>query len=532
MFILLVIPPQDERALYSVSLLNESRIQIKVGRYAEATGLLIRGLENLANAPYADTLFQEMKGLLSATEKKDYSTAPDKGLFLLNFWMRNDPEPSSNVNTAYIQYCLRQNYIRQQYSTVERDLYDDRGAVFLRYGPPQYGVSIPGNGKTRESACWVYILNGREITFEFIRSGGMFRRTDHLTDAWQGRGIPEDREILAMMVPRRQLGAAWRSLWEGCRELEPGQETPAGSGSRMKRSPLLRRLDAFYRENSRRIDMLPRWIPAADTLMRQAGEIHAVRFSRENYIRTEIGFILAAGSAGYVSLYEADQPLSVTWFWLDPDGRVVRQGGTEIPPGRMVFREGEGWIGQVNDSPEPGNYILSVVLKQPAWREPLASRKWFDIPDDTGTGLRISDIQMAFQLAGKQEPLADSSMAKGDLWILPNPGKRIAPGEPSAFYFELKNLTPGQSGDTQYHIEYHIRSETAGMVRKISPFAGKETSISSSYRKIGSDRQEQEYIFVQRDRLRHGYYAIEITVTDLLSGSRCSAIEHFYVTGE
>ena len=59
--------------------------------------------------------------------------------------------------------------------------YDDRGMIYVRYGPPDDWVKIPSHQFIRSNESWVYWI-GSGLTFDFLERGGMYYLVSYLTE--------------------------------------------------------------------------------------------------------------------------------------------------------------------------------------------------------------------------------------------------------------------------------------------------------------------------------------------------------------
>ncbi len=69
---------------------------------------------------------------------------PGAGAYLVSWWQRRDPLPASALNEAVAEHLARVAYARANYAfDGSPQGFDDRGAAYVRYGPPYVQVSIP-----------------------------------------------------------------------------------------------------------------------------------------------------------------------------------------------------------------------------------------------------------------------------------------------------------------------------------------------------------------------------------------------------
>ena len=61
-------------------------------------------------------------------------------VFLIRFWNKRDPTPTTNLNERVLEHFRRVWFVRHHFSTGVQP-YDDRGIIYLRYGQPDFITS-------------------------------------------------------------------------------------------------------------------------------------------------------------------------------------------------------------------------------------------------------------------------------------------------------------------------------------------------------------------------------------------------------
>ena len=170
----------------------------------------------------------------------------------------------------------------------------------------------------------------------------------------------------------------------------------------------------------------------------------------------------------------------------------------------------------------PGKYELQVQMKDLISGRTGLYRQELQVRDYQIPELQVSEIQLASNIAEE----GATKFQKEDVWIIPMPTRSYAITQNVYAYFEIYNLTKDTFGQTRYKTEYRIRSSvmpavglfgaaTAGL-RTI--FRTRKPQVAITNERTGRDADEREYVEIVLNKVRPGVNALEIIVTDLISG--------------
>ena len=170
----------------------------------------------------------------------------------------------------------------------------------------------------------------------------------------------------------------------------------------------------------------------------------------------------------------------------------------------------------------PGKYELQVQMKDLISGRTGLYRQELEVRDYQIPELQVSEIQLALNIAEE----GATKFQKEDVWIIPIPTRSYAIKQNVYAYFEIYNLTKDTFGQTNYKTEYRIRSSAMPAVGVFGAVAtGLRTIFRTSKPQVaitneltGRDADEREYVEIVLNKVRPGVNALEIIVTDLVSG--------------
>ncbi len=118
---------------------------------------------------YADK--EELKELAAST--------PENRVQAWNrFWLRRDPNPSSEVNEDLGEFLRRLELILRTFSDFRPGWQTDRGRIYMRYGQPDDIVDRQGREYGTTYQLWYYYSMGVVYIFEDMLGTGDFRLLD------------------------------------------------------------------------------------------------------------------------------------------------------------------------------------------------------------------------------------------------------------------------------------------------------------------------------------------------------------------
>lgn len=133
---------------------------------------VLKGVDILAHYQWKDIVSalgyifnnEELKVLKQAEEN-------NKRELWKEFWKNRDPDESTPINEAEIEFLKRFDYVMKKFSVVTKGYKTDRGRVYIKYGPPDFIEDHPYEWGTYPYQIWYY--EGLGLRFLFVDRGGI-----------------------------------------------------------------------------------------------------------------------------------------------------------------------------------------------------------------------------------------------------------------------------------------------------------------------------------------------------------------------
>lgn len=171
----------------------------------------------------------------------------------------------------------------------------------------------------------------------------------------------------------------------------------------------------------------------------------------------------------------------------------------------------------------PGKYDLQVQIKDLLSGHNGIYRQTVDVKEYPDDRLRISDIQLAATIG---ETKLQKRFKKGEVWVVPMPTRNYRGAQQVYAYYEIYNLKKNRFGQTRFKVKYVVRyvskpirgalGSVASGLRSL--FRSKRPSVSISYEHDGTEPNEQSYLEIDLDKVKHGVNVLEVEIKDLVSG--------------
>jgi len=154
----------------------------------EEAALVLAHLERLAIV--VPSALRQSTGLDRLPREGLDALAPDAGAQLVRWWRSQDVAPATRNNERVEEHLQRVRYAEMHYG--EGDAFDERGAVYLRLGPPSHRTTVPFNTVSfrnkvvdrsltlhlsdfPENEFWTYEHIDEAARFLFYNAGGGYR---------------------------------------------------------------------------------------------------------------------------------------------------------------------------------------------------------------------------------------------------------------------------------------------------------------------------------------------------------------------
>ena len=544
----------------------------------KALELFERYLANIESSERAH--YTNIAYVASDTELQEYHAAtpgPEQQAYREQFWARRDPDILTKLNERVIEHYRRTWYARTYFSS---NVYpwDERGAVYIRYGEPDYrsrsndrnfvqtaevervrtqmAVDIYGP----EAANYTFtgpvfpIRTSLDISFDLVE-GNPFERNP----------LERDGTIESVLDEQGQLNT----------RLKFGRFSPVTIGSEIDTVPwetwtyiqLNGGIEITFTDEmgNGRYDFAP--LPDATSIADPDAIAYIARMTEYT---PEVIYQQAVSTSP--DFYRPGLPGEILNFYYDlahfrgPDGQTNLEIYYGIPPEQVeieqeadssfihvqlavaLANEGHTSIYRTTDEfayrgtqvpstieqgafvPEiiktqvpPGKYELQVQMKDLISGRTGLYRQELEVRDYQIPELQVSEIQLASNIAED----GATKFQKEDVWIIPIPTRSYATTQNVYAYFEIYNLTKDTFGQTRYKTEYRIRSSAmpaVGVFGAVATglrtiFRTRKPQVAITNERTGREADEREYVEIVLNKVRPGVNALEIIVTDLVSGT-------------
>lgn len=461
-------------------LLAGGYLAYRTGDAVLAESLLAAGRQRLPAEISAR--FEDLGPMLGETETDALlaMSGPDRSAYSRKFWSLADPDPTTELNEALVEYHARVAHALLVFSDTWNQRWDMRAALCVRYGTPRHVSFLPVGLDDR------YRLNKNQVFA--TTNGGM--SVHELTN---GMYLPSNIQVwdypeLGFSVVLRDLVLSWN--YELPRTEEPVPEARAdeaaveaqglvgAAGGRAVFSPLL--------PGVRRLNV--------------AGRVSRLQGERNGLLLAQLE---VPGSPGDSLLAEA--------VVLDTSGVRLARGEAHLSPSRCD-PAGTRTADFAFDVP-PGEYRVAVAVSDAQGGRGV-SRLSSGLEPDAGR-LGLSDV---VPVCGAY----DAGSSGESVRLAPNVRAAAEDGVALNAYYEIYHLRAGKDGLAQF--EYHYEVHSLG--RDSRPWyarllgGGDHTRLSVHSTESSPAPLRRQFIRVPIAGLPPGPYRLDVIVHDLLANTR------------
>ncbi len=376
------------------------------------------------------------------------------------FWKEHDPDLATPENEAQLEYWSRVTQAYFLYYDARHHEWDERGEVYVRYGPPEQLDYNP-------LGAYLYSRVGSESRMQYPMN----------VLVW---GYPS----LGMTVTLQDRVLSEYYLLPTATDHDPDPRPDPDS---------LARLDAVGTHELRGVfpKLPPRSVP-----VRIAGQ--AARF--EGPAGPRYWAALEAESAPGDSLHAELVVIDST------EHEVARESGTLSP---SACEAGRFRVADFAGALPPGEYQVGLSVRAGARRGTVRVPLTVERPD---SALALSDVVVTCGAP----PVAGPAVR-----LDPNPLARVGPDAPLTAYFEIYRLAPGRDGEGRFEYVYTVKSLARDpriwIQRALSPRSA-PPSLEATRRESNVGPLRRQFVSVPVQSLPPGRYRLEIRVRDLVSG--------------
>jgi GWxTD domain-containing protein len=487
-----------------------------------ATTKFYNALKTLNTSSYQNQerlkrLYADVIDIMIEPERRLYKTLKfdsEKVAFFTFFWQVRDLTPATLANERLIEHYQRLYYARTNYkSSFNLRGHDDRGQIYVRFGPPNDKVVSNSLSAAEPVESWVYhgLGKGRAVTFDFVFRGYAFFLTDRLADAV--KAFRPETQLAALRDIVRERIALDLSYYNLYRELENIQGDVFTA---------IERAQAQYAgARSDKIINLP---PAATTTF-SAFKPLPFNVSLANFKNSPERFDLVAAIGLERSSIKARKDSNQTWLQLNAALKkssltILARQADSLMLAPSQFDAQEHLVAVQRYELPGGQYQLVLDLRHPATRQ--LEQRDFSIMLGGDSNVHLSSVIFAKSITPAESVINNrQSFTRHNLVITPYPFSTFKRNTPIFIYFEIYGLQQDDKGETFYKLEYEVQAPAkkglASLFASLNPFDKGDGNISISEARRGKAAVEPTYLQLDFGQLRSGKYNLIVRVTDNLT---------------
>jgi GWxTD domain-containing protein len=389
-------------------------------------------------------------------------TLDQQRAFVAHFWKMNDPDLATPENEAQLEYWSRVTQAYFLYFNAHRQEWDQRGEVFVRYGPPETVEYNPLGVLLRSSLGYYGVFPMNVLVWTYPSLGMVVPMQDRLLSEYYLPPISLVQSTDPAPDPDKLASQVGSMATAGGRGVFP--VLPPGT----------------------------RRVPMAITVARYDGP---------------------EGPSLHGWLETPGAPSDSLWGeWVVLDSTDAEAARIKSPLSTSSCEPGELRSADFATLLPPGHYLVGFSLRGTHGRRGT-TRVPMDLPSPTAQ-IDMSDVVVSCGTG-------DVSASPGGtptVRFSARPGRLVRPGEPLTAYFEVYHLKLDRQNLSHMEFEYTVRSAHADpriwIQRLISP--------RPSLPDISAQRQEEQrgdirrqFVSVPVQPLPPGDYRLDIRVRDL-----------------
>jgi len=518
---------------------NRARLYIgdlyfEFSRYSTAAQYYLEGLNNINEEEELEKRFQFAKEIFSEEEKAIYNNLPtdEKCRFLRMFWKRKDPDPLTKNNERLIEHLKRVKFVKTVYTPNQFPSMDDRGRVYVKYGAPDSRyISASGyQGFSRGNESWVYNMIHKDLSFDFVDFGGIYKQVKDLKEAivmipdkYRELRLSVDLKLIAsidLYKERAHLGINYANLATDNIEefLEKWYNFSVNREIAEIEAPPQRFEPEFPFEPG--LDAAASFAQFRNDDGKTKFELYlGIYLKDSDFEKDQIDY--KAEYSTHYALLNND---------LDKEEELKRQYLSTIPdisfPENTISRYQENFVFK------PGDKQLAFKIANRKSKRGGIFTLNLPLRDFSSTDLIISDIQFSENISQKEGKSPD---IKNDLKITPYPYNIIRREAPIFIYFEIYNLSQDLSEKTYYKIEYILKQKEQSVNLISNNIVGFELEKDkagvrdNAFISYGDKSTTIKYLKLDFSSIDKGRSQLIIKITDLNSGQIAETVKEFEI---
>lgn len=541
--------PPIHRALAEAYLLN--------GNGALCTEVYYYWLSHETDKNILTTEYQLAELSMSDDEQKELKkiSFEEKSHYLTKYWRARDPDPISILNERLLEHFYRVAYSKNHFRTVLSPLgFDDRGKVYIRWGPPEekysdpmpvlnpsfdnlladytnsslfgeIGGALPSpmSMAIRGNESWAYPSISYYLVFDFVAYGGFYREVRSLIDAFVGAAPGSEASI--SVAEGQDAYSDWYALQQLYRDRSHISGLYASMGNRS--------VSAFASE-------IMHDVPSEKIIAKQTSK---PRFSLStnliplDYIvrpaqfrgdsgRTRVDVAYGLNLDQFKPLAHTDSAFTFSFkntlvFFDTSNMRVLHRQFQQDKAYPLKYDYSKiSFSGESVCELLPGDYEMAFQMLETSNKKGQFNQEKIKIKDFLGKDLMISDLKLSPKIDFFG---IDEKTGREKLKVMPYPFNQVLQNQQIYVYFEVYNLMLAPDNKSKYEISLKMERETAkgeyatAVIKSFGKIftKGKAREIETTYMGQGDNQTAIEYILLDVSKLESGRSRLTVTVKDL-----------------
>jgi GWxTD domain-containing protein len=505
------------------------------GEFDLFSGHYMQALPELYDQHTVRELSRDIMDILTRQESNYAANHRLTGDFFKQFWQNRDPVKITSQNERLVEHYRRLEYARANYPGNNQAGYDDRGKIYVKYGPPDdYSRFSTADGNILENESWVYVIDGETYNFDFVNEQTGYSLRNDLSSAVVNPDPRSSLTYLRDLYSRRaHLSNYYASIYQELFRLQPrgntdyiteisGVLTTVNSRERVKRNQLP---VAIYNLNIKGTDLpfeydqfrffnpdSSAWF--VDVIYRL--QLNELNFKfRENKFRTNlIQKLMILSSDPQKKPGISEKIIGIVSRGSSPDSYFANKMTSRLFPGKNQLNF------QLKTEDSEKFRIIESTLNTPSAKDNLLA----------------SDIQLSDSVRIRRQN-DNPNFCWNNFYIRPLPGRNFNREKPIFCYFEVYNIALDKNGTGRCLIETKIKDHKTGknlssLLDFINPFKGTgagKSAIAITNEFQFTESYEPVVLAFDISHIEQGIYELVMTATDRNSGQSISENKLFYI---
>jgi GWxTD domain-containing protein len=493
---------------------------------------LTDGDVELRTRPLPPDLRQEIAALrygLTPDELADLLSDPRESrcrIWIDKYWADRDPICTTVENEAREEHERRVEIAQRAFRIPGWPGWDQRGEVFIRYGPPSAGKKFPPDvdpayGYIPPKELWYYAQFQMYVYFEDSKTSGNFRYFLERVHLPPGERPRNDRRVLAS--EKLDLYMDFMTV-ESSYYRTQNLHNPTDMMQGDKFEKMLFHFHDVLQET-----------PSAFSFdfknVRVPVHSQALAFRGGDAIdRVDVDAEYSADMSQKFDTTATRKYTTTAVIW-DTSWKEVRRlsQSTLVPTVHTTADTACTVVSQISFALPPDFYHVGITVQDETSRRFTSYRQeltcWdFEQP------IAMSDVCLASRIGPVRE---NSAFNRGALEVVPHPSARYRTGAKVPLYFEVYNLSADSDGLRRYTVEYSISPQTPrprGFFQSLVSHAEDPTTVVSRFNFTAYGPQDVVHVLVNTVNLWPGDYVLQVSAEDDVSSRRVDREVTFHLT--